>query len=155
MPNALGHSIFAAITAILLVSLLNTSVEVKIVAGLIAFGFAFLPDIDHPKAVARKMYRKIGLAVLSLIFFALLWTYWHINIFVSFALAVILSAVFVKMSEVIMPKHRGITHQFVFALAISILLYATLALLGVRNNLVYAFSGLVGYSSHILLDRIA
>ncbi len=154
MSNALGHSIFAAIITIFFISILNASMEVKITAGIIAFGFAFLPDIDHPKAVARKAYREFGTIIVALVLFAMLWIYGKMEVVLAIALSALLAIAFIKISEKFMPKHRGITHKFAFAGMLAVAMYIIMAVIGNKHAAIYAISGLIGYCSHIILDRM-
>lgn len=154
MPNALGHSIIGAVAAVVIVSLLSASIETKIIAGLCAFAFAFLPDIDHPKALARKVYRKVAFAAGFALFFIMLQQFAAFPLLHSIIFSAFLSFALVKGSEMLIPRHRGVMHKIWFGVIAAAAFYIALAYGGINNALIYAASGLVGYASHIVLDSI-
>ncbi|MEM3364633.1 MAG: metal-dependent hydrolase [Candidatus Micrarchaeia archaeon] len=151
MPNALAHVLGGAVVGVLLAATAAGSVEEKVLCGFIAIGASLLPDIDHPQGTARKTYRKIGLgagAILSFVFLLSIGVSLPAAIFGGIIMGILLLGV----SELLIPRHRGIIHSWKFALLLGIVVYAVLLLLNIKSAIVLAFAFFTGYISHLILD---
>lgn len=154
MPNALAHSIAGALAGITAASFINGPFEVKVGAGIIAFIFSFLPDLDHEKATARKCYRRVMPLALGILLFIIASHALGVGFIYSLAIAVAFALPITALSEAIIPRHRGIMHTYLFGAAISLVLLLALTALGAPYALQLALAALAGYSSHVALDKV-
>jgi len=151
MPNALVHLLGGALVAICLVALLPASIEIKVGCGVLALLSSLLPDIDHPKGTARKVYRVVGIGVGSILVFLLLA---HMGIIIALLGGIIGGIALVLASEMLIPGHRGVVHSWLFALFITVFGFVLLSMLGIKEAVILALSILAGYASHLILDKI-
>lgn len=152
MPNAFAHYIFASVVALIFVSMLSQPIELKILSGLTIIATSFLPDLDHEKAVARKVYRKVaGLAVLIITFIVVSR---YVNLPMALVLSFMFALILVPLSELLIPHHRGIMHTLEFATIVSLFTYFILTSIKPEYAVLLSISMFIGYTSHIILDKI-
>ncbi len=153
MPNALAHALAGAVVAVWLAAALPGSIETRVACGLLALGASLLPDIDHPKATARKAYRMVGTAGGAILLFVLLWGM-GVGPLIAIAGGITGGLLLVAMSEWLIPRHRGIVHSWKFAIVIGIAAYILLFMLNVQGAAMLAFALVAGYASHLVLDTV-
>ncbi len=154
MPNVLVHTFVGALTGLLIASIFNIPWEFRFLAGLIALVFSFLPDLDHPKATARRIYRKLGKFALAALYVPLLYSI-GLGLFETFFISLVLGVLSIYALEGIIPRHRGIMHSVPFAIILGIVMYLLLLSFNVKYALFLSLSAFAGYASHIFLDRVA
>ena len=106
---------------------------------------SILPDIDHPKSkISQLMYFLVF--TLSFLFIQPI-----IQKYFNFAMSIIITLLFsitvIILWLAVKPKHRGITHSLIFAIAF--MLTAVYF-----EGLIIGISGFASYASHILADSI-
>ncbi len=161
MSNAQVHiaagTLVSLILAFVFYNFIHIGLLVVILGIIIGIVSSEFPDIDHPKALPRKILRGIMPAIVLFTFLYLffkwrMWVrgFWKISLFL--AAPVVILATY----EYFIPKHRGATHKWpglavVVALAF---LLSTIAGLSVVNVLVISTFAVLGFSTHILLDHL-
>ncbi|MEM0437672.1 MAG: metal-dependent hydrolase [Candidatus Micrarchaeia archaeon] len=155
MPNALAHSAAGALAGIAIASLVSGPLEVKAGAGIIAFIFSFLPDLDHERATARKYYRRIMPLALAILLFVVSAQVLGVGLLYSLAIAAAFAIPLAAISELAIPRHRGIMHTYLFGAGAALALFVALAILGIAHAPVLAVAAFLGYASHLVLDRLA
>lgn len=153
MPNALAHVLFSALVSIIFVSVMSGTIEQKVISGVLVIVASFIPDIDHKNATARNVYRNIGGILSSVMCFVFL-TVFGVWIMYAIIISIVFGILFIKTSEIFIPKHRGIMHSIWFAIIIGSISYLLLIIAGVNNPQLYTIAIVLGYTSHIFLDNI-
>jgi membrane-bound metal-dependent hydrolase YbcI (DUF457 family) len=117
-----------------------------------AFGAmaSLFPDIDHNDSKIRYVLDAAVVAIIFVVSYLLTcnWTICIPSIENAKHIFVNMLAVFGGYTIffiLVKPKHRGITHTVIACLVFSILVY-------ILFGLFFAFSGMVGYLSHLLAD---
>lgn len=154
MPNFLAHSLTGFITGALLGSFLQYDLIQIVILGFISFIFSAIPDIDHPNSKTRKTYRKILSVILPIFSFFIFYIHLKINFLFSLLFSIIFSPVLIFLSELLIPKHRTLTHTFYFCFFVSFLFTLFLFMNNINNYLIYGLCSLLGISSHIILDKL-
>lgn len=98
---------------------------------------ALIPDIDHEMSSGKKLFDALAIIVAALIAVST-------NSIILFF--VILGGYFLAF-KILKPRHRGITHTSVFGFVFSALVF-------LLAGLDLAISALLGYLSHLFLDRV-
>jgi len=101
--------------------------------------FSLFPDLDHPKAIIRRICDNLFLIIFFLSLFFVIFFSIGIEFF-------IFSCFYFFLTRFIFFKHRGISHNILFACLVC----------GVIACIFGAKSGacaFLGYSSHLLLDN--
>lgn len=109
---------------------------------------ALIPDLDHPKSKGTKII-NFSIFILIIIFSYSLFLK---NTSSFEAIVKFLFFIFVfyftwlGISNMIRPKHRGITHSFLALIIYSIILYFIF-------GIIFLLAGVIGYFSHLLADK--
>ena len=160
MSNAQVHLMVGLLSSLALAVLFHNSLHIGmsvlisgILLGVMASEF---PDIDHPKALPRKVLRGVMPAIILFVFAYLFfaWRIWTKSaLFMLIFLAV--AAALLLYYEKFIPKHRGATHKLPGLITVVILsLPLAFAFGGLVNILVTVSFVVVGFSTHILLDHL-
>jgi len=108
---------------------------------------AIIPDLDHPKSKGTKIMNGTVFILLILFSYKLFFITFSSDSFIIF---LFFSAVFclawLGLSNLIRPKHRGITHTLLAVCVYSIILYFVFGIL-------FLLAGAIGYFSHLIADK--
>lgn len=160
MPNAQVHLTVGLLSSLALAVLffhsIHTSASVLIVGVLLGVMASEFPDIDHPKALPRKVLRGIMPAIILFVFGYLFfdWKMWTKNI-AYIVVFVVTVAILILYYEKFIPKHRGATHKLpglITVIALSLPL--AFAFGGIVNVLVISAFTAVGFLTHVALDHL-
>jgi membrane-bound metal-dependent hydrolase YbcI (DUF457 family) len=160
MPNAQVHLMAGLLSSLALAfffyNLFHTGLSVLISGVMIGVMASEFPDIDHPKALPRKVLRGIMPAI---ILFVLAYLFFAWRIWVKSALSILAffgaAAAMLLYYEKLIPKHRGATHKLPGLLTVIVLsLPLAFAFGGFANILVVTAFAVVGFSTHVLLDHL-
>jgi len=154
MPNFLAHSFVGFLSGVLLGLFLQYDLIQIVLLGFISFIFSAIPDIDHPNSKTRQTYRKVLSVILPIFSFYIFYIHLKINFLFSLLYSIIFSPLLIFLSEILMPKHRTLTHTFYFCLFVSFLFTLFLFMNNINNYLIYGLSSLLGIYSHIILDKL-
>lgn len=160
MANSQTHLMVGAFSSMVLafvfykfIGISTFVVGAGVVLGIVS---AMFPDIDHPKALPRKVLRGV-MPAFVLFIFGYLFFDWRImhqsqwNIVLFFAAPVLI----ILFYQYFIPKHRGATHKWQGLITV-ILIAAVLSIVfgGIVNALVLVTFAILGFSTHIVLDHI-
>ena len=119
----------------------------------LAFG-SILPDIDHPSSKVRKIFNLFLLIfslTLSYIFLSFIFEFNFLFIFFLFLVTII---IFLAVNAII-PRHRGLLHRGVSAVLFGILCFLiTWKIFDFQISIISGVCGVIGYSSHLIVDRL-
>lgn len=104
---------------------------------------ALLPDIDHKMSKIRSITDKL------FILFAVIYSYVSCSTCRVAEIAkdsLVLTGIYFLILTFLSPRHRGITHSIFFVLMYGGILYFLF-------NFNLALAGMIGYVSHLLIDR--
>ena len=108
------------------------------------------PDIDTPKSKIRNYF--------SLVIATIIVLYLIINLTIESFLSLFATFIFLYLLFKFFPvKHRGITHSFGFSILFSFVMTVILWLMfgfSLTEFIVYFFVIIIGYLSHIFLDKL-
>ena len=149
--NALGHAFIGFLLALAFTSLINTGFWTKMGVGAVVLFFSLFPDIDHEKAIMRKLYRRVVFVVFFVTMVTL--TASHTSLPWALAISLLLSYILLKLTEFLIPRHRGIIHSIWFAILVSFIVYV-LAKLFLNSAELYGTGAFVGYVGHLVADRL-
>lgn len=128
------------------------------ISGIPIFAFGgfsgLLPDIDHKQSRITRVVVVFGVLIIAYISYASIGAPKD-NLLVWFAeltvKIIVYSLAFIGLMTVIRPRHRGITHTFLFAAVYAIIIY--MLIYPSAYSFIIAITGFVGYTSHLLADR--
>ncbi|MEM4633867.1 MAG: metal-dependent hydrolase [Candidatus Anstonellaceae archaeon] len=103
---------------------------------------ALLPDLDLRTSKASKVLYLVSAAAILAFAFSLQKTSLHESLFVALS---IFGLLFI-LDIFLRPRHRGITHTFVFLFAVTLVAYFL-------SDWLWASALFVGYFSHLIADR--
>ena len=160
MASGQTHLMVGAFASILLAFVFHKFMGASIfVAGagvVLGVVSAMFPDIDHPKALPRKVLRGIMPAVVLFVFGYLFFkwrilqqTQWNMILFFAAPVLIIL------FYQYFIPRHRGATHKWQ-GLMTMILAAVVLSVVfgGIVNALILITFAVLGFSTHIVLDHV-
>lgn len=160
MASGQTHLMVGAFASILLAFVFHKFMGASIfVAGagvVLGIVSAMFPDIDHPKALPRKVLRGIMPAVVLFVFGYLFFkwrilqqTRWNIILFFAAPILIIL------FYQHVIPRHRGATHKLP-GLITMILAAVVLSVVfgGIVNALILITFAVLGFSTHVVLDHV-
>ncbi len=105
---------------------------------------SILPDIDHPKSKVSQLLYFLVFALSFIFIEPIIQKYFAFSI--SIVLNLLFSATIIILWLAVKPRHRGVTHSLLFAVAFAILAFYFYGL-GI------CIAGLASYLSHIVLDK--
>jgi uncharacterized membrane protein YeaQ/YmgE (transglycosylase-associated protein family) len=161
MSNAQGHIIagtfVSLVLAFFLYNYLHVSLLTLVLGVILGILSAEFPDIDHPKALPRKVLRGVMSAFVGFVFLYLFfdWRVWRMSI-LKIVLFLLTPIIILFTYEKFIPHHRGATHKLPGL--ITVVSIASLFALVVGFNFVGLFSLVAfasfGFFSHIILDHL-
>ena len=160
MPNAQVHLTIGLLSSLALAlsfySFLHTSLSILISGVILGVMASEFPDIDHPKALPRKVLKGVMpaliLFVFAYLFFA--WKIWTKGV-LSIIIFLVIMVVLLSYYEKFIPKHRGATHKLPGLITVILLsLPLAFAFGGFMNILVILSFATVGFSTHVILDHL-
>ncbi len=138
--NYKGHLIVGGLSSTVIGFLIKPNIW-YIIFGTLS---ALAPDIDHPKSKATSLLRGVVLLPLSVVISMSLFDDLAKMVLVTLGIFLLL----IMLTELLRPRHRGITHGFAAALAYAIMIFL------ISKDYYLAVFGLVGYVSHLIADGV-